>query len=173
MKHKKTEDIARINSDIKSSEVRVITAEGKLLGVLPIQDAIRKAQEAGLDLIEISPNASPPVCKIMDYGKYRYDNQKKMQLQRKKQKVVDLKEVKIKPNIDINDYNVKLRNARKFLNEGNKVKFSLRFRGREITHSEIGIDLINRVKEDLSDISTPQLEPKLEGMQILMILVPK
>jgi translation initiation factor IF-3 len=131
------------------------------------------AQEAGLDLVEISPNAKPPVCKIMDYGRYKYQAQKKAAEARKKQKVVDVKEVKMRPNIDTHDYEVKLRNANRFLDSGDKVKFTLRFRGREMAHQNLGMELLQKVKAELVDRTKVELEPKLEGRQMIMILAPK
>ncbi len=143
-----------------------------MLGIVPIRDALFKAEEAGLDLVEISPNADPPVCKILDYGKFRYQEQKKKAEARKKQKVIEIKELKLRPGIDDHDLEVKLKAAQRFLEEGDKVKFTLRFRGREMAHQDLGIKLLNRVKEALVDKIKMELEPKAEGRQIIMIVTP-
>ncbi|MBX2834449.1 MAG: translation initiation factor IF-3 [Micavibrio sp.] len=164
------DDGPSINEDIKSDEVRVINENGDMLGVMPTTTAIKLAEDAGLDLVEVSPGAAPPVCKILDYGKYKYEQQKKAAEARKNQKTVDVKEVKIRPGIEEHDYNVKMRNARKFLQNGDKVKVTMRFRGREMAHQDIGLDLLKRMKEELSDISKTDLEPKLEGRQMIMVL---
>lgn len=144
-----------------------------MIGVVSLDEALRKAEEAGLDLVEISPNAAPPVCKILDYGKYKYEQQKKANEARKKQKTVDVKEVKIRPSIEEHDYGVKLKNARRFLESGDKVKVSMRFRGREMSHQEIGMEVLERFKSDLEDTGKPEMGPKLEGRQMIMILVPE
>ncbi len=136
-------------------------------------EGVRLAEEAGLDLVEVSPNADPPVCKILDYGKYKYEQQKKAAEARKKQKTVDVKEVKIRPGIEEHDYGVKMRNARRFLEGGDKVKVTMRFRGREMAHQDIGKDLLSKMKDELSDISKTELEPKLEGRQMIMVLAPE
>lgn len=141
-----------------------------MLGVLPTRDAIRRAQDVGLDLVEVSPNAEPPVCKILDFGKYKYEQQKKAAEAKKKQKTVELKEVKIRPTTEEHDYQVKLRNARRFLEDGNKVKFSMRFRGREMAHQNVGMDVMMRLKEDVSDIGNVDVHPKMEGRQMMMIV---
>lgn len=142
-------------------------------GVVSTREAIRMAEEAGLDLVEVSPNADPPVCKILDYGKFKYEQQKKAAEARKKQKIVEVKEVKIRPGIEKHDYEVKMRSARRFLESGDKVKVTMRFRGREITHQEIGMSLLRQMIEELSDISTVELSPKFEGRQVIMILSAK
>lgn len=142
-------------------------------GVFATTEALKMAEEYGLDLVEVSPNADPPVCKILDYGKYKYEQQKKANEARKKQKSADLKEVKISPRIEKNDYDVKMRNARRFLEDGNKVKITMRFRGREMAHLEIGQELYNRMKAELAEISNVELQPKFEGRQMIMILGPK
>ncbi len=144
-----------------------------MLGVTSVVEGIRKAQDAGLDLVEISPSAAPPVCKIMDYGKYKYELQKRAQEAKRKQKIVETKEIKVRPNIADGDYQVKLRNIQKFVKEGNKVRISLMFRGREITHNEIGFALMARIKLDLEDYAKIELEPRFEGRQIFMVVVPK
>ena len=141
-----------------------------MLGVCPIDDALSKAAEHGLDLVEISPNADPPVCKILDYGKYKYLQQKKANEARKKQKVIEVKEIKIRPTIEEHDYQVKYKNARRFLDDGNKVKVTLRLRGREMAHRDIAMEVLNRMKEELADISKVDLEPKMEGRQVIMVL---
>ncbi len=141
-----------------------------MIGVVTRDDGLKRAADAGLDLVEVSPNAEPPVCKILDYGKYKYEQQKKAAEARKKQKTVDVKEIKIRPNIGDHDYDVKMRNARRFLEGGDKVKVTMRFRGREMAHQNIGVDLVNRMKDELSDISKADLEPKMEGRQIIMVL---
>ena len=143
-----------------------------MIGVMTPRDALEKAQDAGLDLVEISPNAEPPICKILDYGKYKYEQQKKAAEAKKKQKIVELKELKIRPSIEDHDLQVKLKAARKFIGEGNKVKFTLRFRGREMAHINLGRDVINRLREELSDIAKIELHAKMEGRQMIMILAP-
>ena len=137
---------------------------------MKIEDAIALADESGLDLVEVSPNASPPVCKVLDYGKYKYEQQKKAAEARKKQKTVDVKEVKVRPGIEEHDYQVKMRNARKFLENGDKVKVTMRFRGREMAHQDIGMDLLKRMIEELSDVGKVDLHPKMEGRQTVMVL---
>lgn len=144
-----------------------------MLGVLPVGEALEKAMDNGLDLLEVSPNAEPPVCKIIDYGKYRYEQQKKANIARKKQKIVHLKELKMRPTIEEHDYQVKLRNARKFLGNGDKVKFSMRFRGREMAHQDVGMEVFNRIKEELAEIIKVETQPKLEGRQMIMIVAPE
>jgi translation initiation factor IF-3 len=139
-------------------------------GVMSVSAGIALAEEAGLDLVEVSPNASPPVCKVLDYGKYKYEQQKKASEARKKQKVVDVKEVKIRPGIEEHDYQVKLRNARKFLSNGDKVKVTMRFRGREMAHQQIGMDVLKRMIEEVEDVGKVDLQPKLEGRQMIMVL---
>ncbi len=141
-------------------------------GVMKLADAIALAEESGLDLVEVSPNAVPPVCKVLDYGKYKYEQQKKAAEARKKQKTVDVKEVKIRPGTEKHDYEVKMRNARRFLMDEDKVKVTMRFRGREMAHQEIGMNLLMKMKEELSDISKVELAPKLEGRQMIMVLAP-
>lgn len=159
-----------INDQIKALEVRLVGEDGEMFGVVAIRDAIQKAEDAGLDLVEISPNAAPPVCKMLNYGKFKYEQQKKAAEAKKKQKIVELKEVKIRPTTEEHDYQVKLRNARRFLTAGNKVKFSMRFRGREMAHQEVGMKVMLRLKADVSDIGVVDLHPKMEGRQMLMII---
>lgn len=153
--------------------VQLIDAEGQNLGNVSIQEAIALAEEAGLDLVEIVPNAEPPVCKIVDLGKLKYQNQKKAAEARKKQKTVEIKEIKMRPNIDTHDYEVKLKAAQRFFEEGDKVKVTLRFRGREMAHQELGMKLLQRVKEDTVEIAKVESEPKLEGRQMMMVLAPR
>jgi translation initiation factor IF-3 len=139
-------------------------------GVMTVRDALKLAEEVGLDLVEVSPNADPPVCKILDYGKYKYEQQKKAAEARKKQKVIDIKEIKIRPGIEDHDYQVKLKAARRFLEEGDKVKVTMRFRGREMAHLDIGMTLMQQMKADLADLGKPELEPKMEGRQAIMVI---
>jgi translation initiation factor IF-3 len=153
--------------------VRLIGAAGEQIGIVPIAEAQGLADEASLDLVEISPQAEPPVCKVMDYGKFKFEEQKKRQAARKKQKQIQVKEIKFRPGTDIGDYNVKLRNLTKFLTEGDKVKVTLRFRGREMAHQELGRDLLNRVEKDLAELGTVEQYPKMEGRQMVMVLAPK
>ena len=150
----------------------MINSEGKNLGVLPTNKAIELAKEQGLDLIEISPKANPPVCKIVDIGKYRYDLQKKANKARKKQKVVNLKEIKLRPGTEIHDYNFKLKNSQKFLQKGDKVKFTVRFKGREMQHTHLGKELMDRIKKDITEVGKVEAEPRLEGRQMIMIIQP-
>ena len=163
----------RVNAAITAPNVRLVDEDGEMQGVIEISKAIEMAEDAGLDLVEVSPNADPPVCKILDYGKYKYEQQKKANEARKKQKTVDVKEVKMSPRIEENDYNVKMRNAKRFLENGDKVKVSMRFRGREMAHQDIGRDIFTRIREELEELSTIELEPKFEGRQMMMILGPK
>lgn len=144
--------------------------EGEMKGVMSVPEAIELADEVGLDLVEVSPNAEPPVCKILDYGKYKFQQQKKASEARKKQKTIDVKEVKIRPGIEKHDYEVKMRNARRFLEAGNKVKVTMRFRGREMAHQDIGLNLLKQMQEELADVGKTDLQPKLEGRQMIMVL---
>jgi translation initiation factor IF-3 len=144
-----------------------------MMGVIGLRDALIAAEEAGLDLVEISPNADPPVCKILDYGKYKYEEQKKAAEARKKQKVIEVKEIKLRPNIDDNDYDVKMRAAHRFLEEGDKVKVTMRFRGREMAHQELGMDVLVRVRDQLDSLAKVEQMPRLEGRQMIMVLAPK
>jgi translation initiation factor IF-3 len=141
-----------------------------MLGVMSVDEALKLADEAGLDLVEVSPHAAPPVCKILDYGKYKYEQQKKANEARKKQKVTDVKEVKIRPGIEKHDYEVKMRNARRFLEGGDKVKVTMRFRGREMAHQDIGLNLLKKMQEELADVGKTDFQPKLEGRQMIMVL---
>ncbi|TWB22452.1 translation initiation factor 3 (bIF-3) [Nitrospirillum amazonense] len=144
-----------------------------MVGVVSLRDALIAAEEAGLDLVEVSPNAEPPVCKILDYGKFKYEAQKKAAEARKKQKIIEVKEIKLRPNIDDNDYDVKMRSARRFLEEGDKVKVTMRFRGREMAHQDLGMNVLVRVKDLLDDLAKVEQMPKLEGKQMIMILAPR
>jgi translation initiation factor IF-3 len=153
--------------------VRLIGADGENFGVVDRDTALRKAEEAGLDLVEISPNAAPPVCKILDIGKYKYEEQKRKNEARKKQKVIEVKEIKLRPNIDDHDYDVKRRSMQRFLEEGDKVKVTLRFRGREMAHQELGTALLNRVRTDFEQDAKVEQEPRPEGRQIVMVLAPR
>jgi len=163
----------RINEQIRIREIRVIGVEGEQLGVMNPRDAMQIAIENHLDLVEISPNAKPPVCKIMDYGKYRYEQQKREKEAKKKQKVIDVKEVKFRPGIEDHDFEVKLKNAIRFLGDGDKVKCTIMFRGRELTHPELGEVLLNRVADQLKDLAVVERKSKLEGRNMIMIVAPK
>ena len=167
------EEAHKINGRIDSRDVRLIDAEGNNVGVVPTRQALIMAEEAGLDLVEISPDAQPPVAKILDYGKFRFQEQKRLAEARKKQRVVEIKEIKLRPMIDDHDYDVKMKAARRFFEEGDKVKVTLRFRGREMDHQELGHKLLNKVKADTVEIAKVEMEPRFEGRQIIMILTPK
>ena len=161
-----------INERIRASEVQVISSDGQNLGTLPTRKAIEIAAQEGLDLIEISPNAKPPVCKIIDVGKYKYELQKKANKSKKKQKVINLKEIKLRPVTEEHDYNFKIKNAKRFLEKGDKVKFTVKFKGREMQHVQLGRDLMNRIIEDTKDIGKVEVMPKFEGRQMIMIVLP-
>jgi translation initiation factor IF-3 len=163
----------RFDNMIQTDKVRVIDENGENLGVMYTREAIEQANEAGLNLVEVSPNADPPVCKFLDVGKYRYEAQKKANAARKTQKTQQIKDIKIRPNIDDHDYDVKMRNVVKFIEEGDKVKMTLRFRGREMAHQELGMNLLKRVQEDVAEIAKIEAYPRLEGRQMLMVLAPK
>jgi len=163
----------RVNRDIRAVQVQLIDAEGLNRGVVNIADALQLAEEAALDLVEIVPNATPPVCKILDFGKFRFLEQKKSAEQRKRQKIVEIKEIKLRPGIDDHDYEVKMRSVRRFFEEGDKVKVTMRFRGREMAHQDIGYRLLQRVKGELGDTVKVESEPRLEGRQMVMVLAPK
>ena len=160
------------NQQIRAIDVQVIGSDGNNVGILSLKKAIELAKEEGLDLIEISPNASPPVCKIMDMGKYKYDLQKKTNIAKKKQKVVALKEIKMRPGTDVHDYNFKVKNAKKFLVNKDKVKFTVKFKGREMQHINLGKDLMNRIIEDTKEVGKIETRPKFEGRQMIMIIQP-
>jgi translation initiation factor IF-3 len=166
-------DGPRLNEEIRVREVHLIDKDGTNRGNVPLAEALRLAQEAGLDLVEISPNANPPVCKLLDYGKYKYQEQKKAAEARKKQKVVEVKEIKFRPMIDDHDYQVKMRSMKRFFEEGDKVKVTLRFRGRELVHQELGVKLLERVKDDTMKIAKIEMEPRFEGRQMVMVLAPR
>jgi translation initiation factor IF-3 len=166
-------DGPRVNEEIRVREVQLIDQTGHNHGPVDIRFALDRAQEAGLDLVEIAPNSTPPVCKILDYGKYKYQAQKKAAEARKKQKVVEVKEIKLRPMIDDHDYDVKMRSMQRFFEEGDKVKITLRFRGREMAHQELGTALLNRVKEDTSKYAKVEQEPRFEGRQVVMVLAPR
>lgn len=161
-----------MNDRIRSPEIRLIGADGENIGVVTPARAMAMAEEAGLDLVEISPNAEPPVCKIMDFGKFKYEQQKREAEARKKQKIIEIKEIKFRPGTDDGDYNIKMRNIRRFLEEGDKCKITLRFRGREITHQELGLALLDRIRNDLDDLIVVEQFPKLEGRQMIMMIAP-
>ena len=163
----------RINSQIRNEEVRVLLDDGEQLGVMKTLDAINVAKDRKMDLVEIAPNNNPPVCKIIDYGKFKYQEQKKKSEAKKKQKTIETKEIKIRPGTGEHDYQVKIKNANKFIKEGNRVKFSLRFKGREMEHSNLGIQMLKRVKEDLIEIIRVEMEPKIEGRQAFLVVAPK
>ena len=162
----------KANERIRALDVQVIGSDGGNLGAMPLNKAIELAKQEGLDLIEISPNANPPVCKIMDMGKYKYDLQKKANLAKKKQKIVSLKEIKLRPGTDVHDYNFKIKNAKKFLTKKDKVKFTVKFKGREMQHIELGKDLMKRIVEDTKDVGKIETHPKFEGRQMIMIIQP-
>ena len=162
----------KANNRINSPEVQVIASNGENLGIISTNKAISMAKEEGLDLIEIAPNAKPPVCKIIDMGKYKYDAQKKANKAKKKQKIVLLKEIKLRPVTEAHDYNFKLKNAQKFLSKGDKVKFTIRFKGRELQHSNLGHDLMNKIKEDIKLVGKVEMNPKFDGKQMIMIIHP-
>ena len=168
----KKDDGTRINENITALKVRLLDAEGEMLGVYGTKQAIEKAYEAGLDLVEISPNAEPPVCKILDYGKFKYEQQKKISEAKKKQVTVDVKEIKLRPAIGDHDYQVKLKAARKFIGQGDKLKVTLRFRGREMAHMHLGMEVMQRMKTDMLDIAKVDQEAKTEGRQIMMVMSP-
>ena len=168
-----TREGPRVNELITAEKVQLIDENGENRGAVDLQDALDRAGEAGLDLVEISPNAEPPVCKILDYGKYKFQAQKKAAEARKKQKTVEIKEIKMRPNIDTHDYDVKMRSMKRFFEEGDKVKVTLRFRGREMAHQELGLALLHRVREQVGEMAKVEAEPKLEGRQMVMVLAPR
>ncbi|WP_142303670.1 translation initiation factor IF-3 [Evansella halocellulosilytica] len=161
-----------VNESIRAREVRLVGANGDQIGVKSKQEALEMAQNANLDLVMVAPNAKPPVCRIMDYGKFRYEQQKKEKEARKKQKVINVKEVRLSPNIEEHDFNTKLRNARKFLTKGDKVKAAIRFRGRAITHSELGKEVLERLAKECEDIASIESKPKMEGRSMFLVLAP-
>ena len=163
----------RINDEIRVRDIRVVDTDGNQLGIMPTREALKLAEEKQLDLVEIAPQAKPPVCRIMDFGKYKYEQSKREKEARKKQKIVEVKEVKMRPNIEDHDFNVKAKNAARFLNDGDKVKATMIFRGREIVHTQLGRVLLVRLAEDLKEICNVERQPKLEGKNMIMILTPK
>ncbi|HHC71727.1 MAG TPA: translation initiation factor IF-3 [Thiotrichales bacterium] len=163
----------RLNDQITAPQVRLIGPEGDQLGIVPIEQAMEIAAEAGLDLVEVSPNAEPPVCRVMDYGKFRFEQNKKAQSARKKQKQIQVKEIKFRPGTEEGDYQVKLRNLKRFLEDGDKAKVTLRFRGREMAHQDLGRKLLERVEADLADYGVVEQRPKLQGRQMVMVFAPK
>ena len=166
-------DGPRVNREIRIREVQLIDQTGSNLGVIPTFEALKLAEEAGLDLVEVAPNSSPPVCKILDYGKYKFLEQKKAAEARKNQKIVEVKEIKLRPGIDDHDYDVKMKAMKRFFEEGDKVKVTLRFRGREMAHQDLGAKLLDRVKDDVGPIAKVEQDPKMEGKQMIMILAPR
>ena len=162
-----------MNEAIEAAEVRLVGADGEVLGVVKIDEALRKADEAGLDLVEMAANSNPPVCKILDYGKLKFLDQKRKADARKKQKTIDVKEIKMRPGIEQHDYDVKMRSMRRFLDDGDKVKVTLRFRGRELAHQELGMRVLERVQTDLEEESKVEQFPKMEGRQMTMVIAPR
>ena len=162
----------RSNNRINSPEVQVISSDGENLGIISTNKAISMAKDEGLDLIEIAPNANPPVCKIIDMGKYKYDAQKKANKSKKKQKKIELKEIKLRPVTEVHDYTFKIKNAQKFLTKGDKVKFTIRFKGRELQHSNLGKELMDKIKQDMKEIGRVELQPKFDGKQMIMVIQP-
>ncbi|HUD61165.1 MAG TPA: translation initiation factor IF-3 [Acetobacteraceae bacterium] len=166
-------DGPRVNDEIRAPQVRLIDQDGEMQGVMTARDAWLRAQSVGLDLLEISPNADPPVVKILDFGKYKYELQKKKNEAKKKQKVIEIKEIKVRPNIDENDYQVKLRAMKSFIGEGDKVKVTLRFRGREMAHQEIGVRVLERIRSEMDPLSKVEQMPRMENRQMVMVLTPR
>ena len=166
-------DGPRVNEEIRAPQVRLIDQDGEMQGVMSARDALLRAYGQGLDLLEISPNADPPVCKILDYGKFKYEQQKKKNEAKKKQKVIEIKEIKVRPNIDENDYQVKMRAMKSFIEEGDKVKVTLRFRGREMAHQEIGVRVLERIKNEMDPTSKVEQMPRMENRQMVMVLTPR
>jgi translation initiation factor IF-3 len=168
-----SKDGPRINDEIRVPQVRLIDQDGEMQGVMTAREALIRAYDVGLDLVEISPNAVPPVCKILDYGKYKYEQQKKANEARKKQKVVEIKEIKVRPNIDDHDYDVKMRQMKSFISEGDKVKVTLRFRGREMAHQDLGVKVLDRIRGEMAETTKVEQFPRLENRQMIMVLAPK
>jgi translation initiation factor IF-3 len=166
-------DGPRVNDQIEAAQIRLIDQDGGMVGVVTLHKALQLAYDAGLDLVEISPGADPPVCKLLDIGKYKYEQQKKQNEARKKQKVIEIKEIKMRPGIDDHDYDVKKRAMIRFLEEGDKVKITLRFRGREMVHSELGAKVLERVRTDLAEVAKVEMSPRMEGRQMTMVVAPK
>jgi translation initiation factor IF-3 len=168
-----TRDGPRVNEEIRVPQVRLIDQDGEMMGVMGARDAMLRAYAVGLDLVEISPNADPPVCKILDYGKFKYEQQKKRNEAKKKQKVIEIKEIKVRPNIDENDYQVKMRAMKSFIEEGDKVKVTLRFRGREMAHQDIGVRVLERIRSEMDPTTKVEQMPRLENRQMVMVLSPR
>ncbi len=168
-----TRDGPRVNEEIRAATVRLIDQDGEMQGVMTARDALQKAYSIGLDLLEISPNADPPVAKILDYGKYKYEQQKKKNEAKKRQKVIEIKEVKVRPNIDENDYQVKMRAMKSFIGEGDKVKVTLRFRGREMAHQDIGMRVLERIRQEMDGVTKVEQMPRMENRQMIMVLTPR
>jgi translation initiation factor IF-3 len=166
-------DGPRVNEDIRAAQVRLIDEEGEMQGVMSARDALLRAYNVGLDLLEISPNAEPPVVKILDFGKYKYEQQKKKNEAKKKQKVIEIKEIKVRPNIDENDYQVKMRAMKSFIEEGDKVKVTLRFRGREMAHQDIGVRVLERIRTEMDPLTKVEQMPRMENRQMVMVLSPR
>ena len=166
-------DGPRVNEDIRVAQVRLIDQDGEMQGVMTARDALLRAYAVGMDLLEISPNADPPVCKILDYGKYKYELQKKKNEAKKRQRVIEIKEIKVRPNIDENDYQVKMRAMKTFIDEGDKVKVTLRFRGREMAHQDIGIKVLERIRAELEQTTKVEQMPRMENRQMIMVLSPR
>jgi translation initiation factor IF-3 len=162
-----------VNEEIDARNVRLVGVDGEQIGVVSRLDALRAAADAGLDLVEVAANADPPVCKILDFGRFKYEAQKKKNEARKKQKVIEVKEIKMRPGIDSHDYDIKMRNVRRFLEEGDKVKLTLRFRGREMVHQDLGVNLLERVREELGELAKVESFPRLEGRQMVMVMAPR
>ena len=168
-----TREGPRVNEDIAVLRVRLVDERGNMVGVVGRNEALVMASDVGLDLVEVAPNADPPVCKILDFGKYKYEEQKKKNEARKKQKIIEVKEIKLRPSIDVHDYDVKMRSMVKFIEEGDKVKVTMRFRGRELAHQELGMDVLVRVRDDLDEIAKVEQMPRMEGRQMTMVVSPK
>ena len=168
-----TRDGPRVNEDIRIPQVRLIDQDGEMQGVMTAREAMQRAFAVGLDLVEISPNADPPVCKILDFGKFKYEQQKKKNEAKKKQKVIEIKEIKVRPNIDENDYQVKMRAMKSFIEEGDKVKVTLRFRGREMAHQDIGVRVLERIRAEMDTTSKVEQMPRMENRQMVMVLTPR
>lgn len=171
-RREREDDGPRINDQIRLDRIRLIDQTGEMIGIVSVREALRMAEEASLDLVEVSPNADPPVCKILDYGKFRYEQQKKAAEARKNQKVIEVKEIQIRPMIGDHDYEVKLKNAKRFLEDGDKVKVILKFRGRELSHTKLGLDLLKKMIEDIGTLGKVEMEPKMEGRQVMMMISP-
>jgi translation initiation factor IF-3 len=165
-------DDLRVNERIESHQVRLVDESGDMVGVVPLNEALERAADVGLDLVEVSPNADPPVCKILDHGKFKYEAQKKANAQRKKQKVIEIKEIKMRPNIDSNDYNTKMRKVHAFLAEGDKVKVTMRFRGREMAHQDIAMNVLEQVRDEVGEAAKVEQFPRMEGRQMVMVMAP-